>query len=424
MRPALALALLLSSSFACDAKARPPSVASATSLPTGKTIACGQPKLVEGRQAAPLPSLPKPRKGTAYDEPTFHTCVTRATDHAAEGIDTFARHDYSRRQAFNADSSLFLINSRDGGWYLYETKTLRKLHALEGLAGDAEPQWHPTDPNVLYYGYRNGGLEIMAIDARQNRSKGTFIDLRNQLPWPHAARAWTKSEGAPSRDARYWGFQVETENFEIIGFAVWDAVAKKLLGTMPSKSRPDHVSMSPSGRWFVVSGEEGTIAWSPDFRKRRVLHKKTEHSDLAIGANGHDYYVSIDYQVDGNVFMVDIDTGERTDLFRTYVNGAAAAIHFSGKAYDKPGWVLASTYNDYGPSQWYMGKVFALELAANPRVYQLAAHHSAVKDAYFAEPQATVNRDFTLALFNSNWGVPASNDVDAYLIRIPKGAFP
>ena len=54
----------------------------------------------------------------------------------------------------------------------------------------------------------------------------------------------------------------------------------------------------------------------------------------------------------------------------------------------------------------------------------LAAHHSAVKDAYFAEPQATVNRDFTRVLFNSNWGVAASNDVDTYMIQLPPGAFP
>jgi len=396
----------------------------AASAAAPKPGSCGLAKLVEGRRETTAPSLPKPKKGVAWDEPDFHLCVTRATDHAAEGIDTFSRHDYSRRQAFNADSSLFLTNSRDGGWYLYDAKTLKKLHALEGLAGDAEPQWHPSDPNVLYYGDRNGGLEIRAIDVRANQQKGTLIDLHGKLPWPNALRAWTKSEGSPSRDGRYWGFQVETGDFQILGFAVWDAVAKKLLGTMPARSRPDHVSMSPSGRWLVVSGEDGTVAWSPDFKQRREVHKKTEHSDLAVGANGHDYYVSIDYQNDGNVFMVDIDTGERTVLFRTYLSGSATAVHFSGKAFDRPGWVLVSTYNDYGPSRWYMSKVFVMELAANPRIYQLASHHSAVKDAYFAEPQATVNRDFTLALFNSNWGVPASNDVDAYLITIPKGSFP
>jgi WD40 repeat protein len=264
----------------------------------------------------------------------------------------------------------------------------------------------------------------MAIDVR-NLSSRVVADLTGKLPWPKAVRAWSKSEGSPSRDGRYWAFQVETENFEILGFATWDMVQGKLVGTVPVQSRPDHVSMSPSGRWFVSSGADGTVAWAPDFSRKKVLHKKTEHSDLGIGANGHDYYVSIDYQSnEGYVFMVDIETGERTDLIRTYINGAATAMHFSGKAYDKPGWFLLSTYNPGGPSQWYMDKVFAIELKANPRVYQLAAHHSTVKDAYFAEPQATVNRDFTRVLFNSNWGVPASNDVDAYMVLLNPGCFP
>ena len=392
--------------------------------PAATAAACGAAKLVEGRVMRAAPARPKPAKGAAFDEPAFHTCVLRATDHAKEGVDTFLRNDYSRRQAFNADNTLFLVNSADGGWFLYDARTLAKLKPLKDLHGDAEPQWHPTDPNTLFYGERDGGLQITALDVRKESSK-VVIDLRGKLPWPKAARAWTKSEGSPSRDARYWGLQVETADFAILGFVVWDMIANKLVGSMPAKSRPDHVSMTPSGRWFEISDDDGTVAWSPDFKRKRLLHKKSEHSDIAIGANGHDVYVSIDYQSDdGSIFMLDIDTGEKTNLLRTYVNGSATAIHVSGKAYDKPGWVLMSMYNGSAPHQWYTDKVFAMELRANPRVYQLAAHHSAVKDTYMAEPHASVNRDFTMVLFNSNWGVAGSTDVDAYMIRLPKGAFP
>jgi hypothetical protein len=392
------------------------------SVPSGAD--CGVAKLIEGREARAVAERPKPQKGARYDEPAFHTCVVRATDHEKEGVDGFARHDYSRRQSFNADGSHFLVNSHEGGWFLYDARTLKKLQALPALHGDAEPQWHPTDPNILYFGERNGGLRIYSLDIRKNAVRDA-IDLRGKLPWPKAARAWTKSEGSPSKDGRYWPFQVETESFDILGFAVWDLVKNKLVGSIASTDRPDHVSMSPSGRWFVSSADDGTTAWSLDFKTRRPLHKHSEHSDLAIGANGHDYYVSIDYQSnDGNIFMIDIDTGERTDLMRTYFNGAASAFHFSGKGFDRPGWVLVSAYGGYGPPQWYMDKVFVMELAKNPRIYQLAVTHSAVKDQYFAEPQATVSRDFSSILFNSNWGVPASGDVDAYLIKLAPNAFP
>jgi hypothetical protein len=385
---------------------------------------CGAARLVEGRRATDAPARPKPPKGLAHEEPTFRTCLVRATDHAREGLRGFARNDYSRRQAFNADGTLFFVSSRDGGWHLYDARTLARLRCLEGLSGDAEPQWHPTEPHTLYYLPRNGGLQLRAIDVRTLATR-VAADFSGALPWPGAARVWTRSEGSPSRDGRLWALQVETERFEILGLVVWDLAEQRLVGSVPLAVRPDHVSMSPSGRWVVSSGGDGTIAWSPDFRQRRVLQRRTEHSDLAVGADGHDVYVSIDYASGrGWVFMVDLDTGERTDLFPTYVERASTAIHFSGKAYDRPGWVLASTYAGSGPRQWFMAKVFALELRATPRVYPLAAHHSVVRGQYFAEPHATVNRDFTRVLFNSNWGAAGSDDVDAYLIRLPEGAFP
>jgi hypothetical protein len=438
MRPRGTLLIFAVSCLACSLPARPTSAApngsraapdaaapAASRIPVGEAPdGCGVAKLTEGRVMPPLPARPKPVKGVAHAEPTFHTCFLRVTDHAKEGLENFSRHEYSRRQAFNADSSLLLTTSGIGAWYLYDAKNPGKPKVLDGLSGDAEPQWHPTDPGTLYWGFLNGGMQIMALDVRKNTSR-VVIDLRGKLPWPRAARAWTKSEGSPSADGRFWGFQVETEEFEILGLAVWDAVKVKLVGSMPTRTRPDHVSMSPSGRWIVVSGDEdGTVAWAPDFGRKRPLNKRGEHSDLAIGADGHDVYVSVDYQNEGFVFMTDIDTGRRTNLFPTYVQGATTNMHFSGKAFDKPGWVLVSTFDSDGPAQWFMNKVFALELRERPRIFQIAAHHSAVKDSYTAEPHATVNKDFTRVLFNSNWGVPASNDVDTYMVRLPKGAFP
>lgn len=386
-------------------------------------IDCATFRPAQGRFRAPVPSLPRPEKGKVFPEPSFHTCLVRATDHGKEGIDTFSRTDYSRRQAFNADSTLFITNARDGGWHLYDANTFEHLKALASLQGDAEPQWHPTDPSTLYYGERNGGLTIRALDVRDGTS-AVAISLAGKLPWHDAARAWTKSEGSPSRDARYWGFQVETEKFEIRGLSVWDMTLGKIVGAMSTRSRPDHVSMSPSGRWLVVSGDNETTAYSRDFSQRRKLRKGGEHSDLAIGADGHDYYVSIDYDDSGWVFMIDIDTGERTNIFRTYIGGAATAMHFSGRAFDKPGWVLVSTYGGSGPPQWFMGKVFAMELAKNARIYQLAVHHSVRKDQYFAEPHATANRDFSRVLFNSNWGGEPELDIDAYMLRLSPAAFP
>ena len=64
--------------------------------------------------------------------------------------------------------------------------------------------------------------------------------------------------------------------------------------------------MSPSGSHCVVSGDgaSGTVAWTRDFSRGTKVHHKSEHSDLALDADGNDIYVSVDYQSDaGDLFM-------------------------------------------------------------------------------------------------------------------------
>jgi hypothetical protein len=39
---------------------------------------------------------------------------------------------------------------------------------------------------------------------------------------------------------------------------------------------------------------------------------------------------------------------------------------------------------------------------------------------YWAEPQATVNLDFTRVLFTSNWGRSGTEEVDMYMIYLPE----
>ena len=180
--------------------------------------------------------------------------------------------------------------------------------------------------------------------------------------------------------------------------------------------------MSPSGNYCVVSSGGGTVAYARDLAgSPRPLLPTSEHSDIAIDANGDDVYVSIDFPGNGEVFMINLRSGVRTALVPTYLGGGSfTALHVSGKGFRRPGWALVSTYSGGGPQRWYHHKVFAVQLKADPVVYTLA-HHRAVVPEYFAEPHASVNRDFTKVLFNSNWG-SGNVDVDAYLIDLPGDA--
>lgn len=373
-------------------------------------------------------SIPKPARGLAFADARYKTCIVRVTDHAADQVPGFARNDYSRRQAFNADNSKIVVSASDGTWHTYDVATRAHVAKLEGPGGDAEPQWHPTDPNLLYYFPGFGiGMQILELDLTTGKTRAV-ADLASRIKaiWPNANSAWTKSEGSPSRDARYWGLMVDDAEWHGLGLVTYDLRSDKILGTYDfgkkGKGRPDHVSMSLSGAYMVASWEDGTYSFTPDFATGDRVHKKSEHSDLALDENGDDVYVSIDYDARGGpVFMKNLKTGKRTELLSTYLDHTSTAIHFSGRSFLKPGWVLVSTYAEKGSWQWMHRKIFAMELKERPRIVHVAHHHVAYKD-YFTEPHASVNRDFTRVIFGSNWESSETSDIDSYVVDLPKAA--
>jgi hypothetical protein len=405
--------------------------------------------------ANPAP-LAKPARGVAVAEPAYKTCLVRASDHAADGLQGFAWNGYARRQAFNADGSKYLAYQIDGYWNVYDAKTHRLLQklpgwtsAVPGLSGDnAEPQWSPTDPNLLNYFPQNGvGMQLWEMDITKPSQPKLVVDwsARLKATWPNASAAWTRGEGSPSKDGRYWCLLIDDNQFQGGGIAVWDrqtdTLAKlDLRGT--ASTRPDHVSMSPSGNYCVVSHESrsvGTLAYANTLQgtPRKILNG-SQHSDIALDTNGDDVYVTAAFSdsvgTDGDVSMTNLRTGERTVLFNSYGGiGYTNGIHISGKSFNKPGWVLVSTYGggirsdlpQDKPFPWFHGKLFAMELKANPKIYNLAQNRatSGQEKLYWAEPSASVNRDFTKVYFNSNWGTGIDTGGDVYTVEIPAGLF-
>lgn len=384
--------------------------------------------LSSGKTNDPIPVIGKPVKGVTVKEPTYNTCLVRITNHSTDGTSGFARNDYSRRQAFNSDSSKYLIYALDGSWHVYSSSNYGRLKKLSGPAGDAEPQWHPANPDLMYYLPTNGiGMKIHELTVSTNTSRVVAdLSARVKAIWPTASAAWTGAEGSPSKDGRYWCFMVDDANWKSLGVITWDKTTDTIVGKMNTNGdRPDHVSMSQSGNYCVVSGgSRGTVAYSRDFSTSRVLLSGSQHSDIGIDASGNDIYVYVDYGAnEGDVFMVNINTGVRTSLFTTYISGSATALHVSAKNFNKPGWALISTYADGGGNgkEWLHKKVFAVQLKANPKIYNLAFHRG-IYNGYFSAPVASVNRDFNKIIFNSNWNVNTSEDIDAYMVEIPNSA--
>lgn len=408
--------------------------------------------------------IERPERATGLEsatlDPAYGTRLYRATS-AQEGQGGRMRHEYSRRQAFNADSTRYLAQDGSGAWHLYDATTFAHLGALPELIGDCEPLWHASEPGLLYFTDRNGGTVWKSYDV-QARTTTEVIDLAGAAPWPQATSYWTKGEGTTSADGRYLTLMATrydegSQTTTAYGVVVVDLVEREVVGTLDASAFPtpgavpDHVSTSASGAYAVVSwldGQGGTVAYSRDFSASRQLATGSEHSDLAYGPQRQDYLLYADYG-QGELVAIDVATGERIALRSLYpAEGEAYALHISGQAFDRPGWAVVSTYGDsadYGQTspaptlRAEYRKVWLVELVPGGRVLNVAHTRvggQGVSDAggtggaegagepggpggdgaYFAEPQASASRDLSRIVFASDFGGPA---VESYIIGLP-----
>lgn len=387
---------------------------------------------------AAIPALAKPGRGLAVAEPSYKTCLVRASDYLADAMGTRAYHAYARQQAFNADSSKYLLLQSDGYWSVFDARTHRLVKKLAPPAVNpypqsdaAEVQWDATNPELLtFLPYLGIGMKMYELNIGTSQVR-QLADLSARLKarWPEAAAMRTRSEGSPSKDGRYHCFMVSDSGWGTRGLFTWDRKNDVITGMHDTRNTPDHVSISPSGNYCVQSNFEpvNTVAFTRDFSSSKQIVRNTTHYDLALDANGDDVLVGVDpvsypwgsANTEGDVFMYNLRTNARTNLGINAYAGGATAMHFSGRAFNQPGWVVMSTQAGTS-ARWFDQRVMAVELKPAPRVYNLAFHRTRYTGEATA-PVASVNRDFTKVIFNSNWGSGA-DDTDAYIIELPASA--
>lgn len=376
----------------------------------------------------PIDFVPKPALGESYIDPAYGVTVRRVTDAQVQYGTQYARHFYSRKQAFSHDNSKLLIWTTDGYWHLHDARTGAKLLSpIPGPAGDCECQW--AGPDTIVFTAPNGGLVWYAFDLTTMQQRVLF-DLRGKLPWTDAERAWTrKGEGSLSADCRQIALLIEGPNWVGLG-VVHLNIETGVMHSMsiPADNKPDHVSVTPSGERVVVAFGDGVRSCTKDFASSILLHQVSEHSDIAIGPNGEDLFVYADYH--GNAIRYkDCATGEGAALTAVYPrSGSSYALHISGRAFDRPGWVVVSTYadaGDYGEAvpdsilEPQYRKVFLAELKPGGQLLNLAHTRVIGSDygGYFGEHQATASRDLSKVAFASNWG--DGKVIDTYVIDVP-----
>jgi hypothetical protein len=369
----------------------------------------------------PSTSWTRPQLGVTRTDPAYGTPVTRMT--SADGT-RFDRNTYSRRNPENADGTAFLSYHGDATYNVNRVSD-GSLIRVTDIHPDGEPQWHPTDPNRLRHvaGANSYVGELVLFETRISSGATTPIaDLTERLTarFPGALYMIDRAEGAPSADGNRWAWIVYNDDENPIGIVHYDLATDRILGTIdvdPSvEYRLDWVSSSPTGNHVMAGFWEETLVFDADMSNRRVVVEGGEHSDIALGANGHDVYVWIDFVDSGWAIATDLETGAETRLFDLY-DDANTSIHFSGKAYDTPGWVVASTYScKENGSPWSCHKVFAVNVHT-AEIVNLAHTYNCGAD-YWTETLAATNRELSRVWFNSDAGSCGIN-AEVYRLDVP-----
>lgn len=407
-------------------------------FPTRTSNLCPDPNLplIISQEIFQTPQLPEPQARQPFRDPVFGTCLVRVTDRhtdltadaPAEGL----KNEYSRVQSFNADSSRILVRSLEANWYLYDANSLQ---VLARLPLSVEPRWDASDPDLIYH---IDETRLFAYKISSGEQTELF-NFTNDFPGKNLAAVWTRYEGSPSADSRYWGLMAENQDWETIAFLVYDQIEGKVVSRMAVKNEPDidSVTISPSGRFFLAffdfcersqmgsdSHPCGLMVYERNFTNPRGLLRIIGHSDIALDAEGREVLIYQDVDND-TISMLDLESGEITALFSIDFSHTPIGLHFSGRALQTPGWMLISTYSGGYPISytWMDNQVFAIELKPKGRVVRLAHTHSIVDENqehdYWAEPQASASPDFHHVLFTSNWGRSGSGEVEMYLIELP-----
>ena len=425
-------------------------------------LAKAQP-LTAGTAVGDMPSTPRPATGVATEDPTWHSCVVRLTNHAETQPAHPVFTPHAAQQAFNADDSAVLLRTDHGEWHIFDPKSGKAIRKLDKIAGDAEPQWDPKNPNVLYYLNVDGkDMKIfrLTVELSPNGTDKSELlaDMGTQIHhhWPTATHARTRG-GTPSDDGRTWCFTAERNegaSWNTLGLFTWDLQTGKIIGTQSlPPGAPEYITTSPSGSHCVVQfpHPNGVFAYKRDFSApysaqvsgnslQLLKQPYMKYGDVARNAQGQDMYVGFDVFSDPHqLFMTNLATGEKTPLLTTsFGANTDTGVQVSGRALQRPGWVLVSGFGERKDGvnnlaanspdrKWFHRKMFALSLENPPKVLSIAnLHHlwDGSKNETWPRPHGTVNRSFTRMLFNSNWDSVNLRDLDTYLVEIRPDAVP
>ena len=376
----------------------------------------------------PFPSpLPSVVAGGSYVDSSFGTIVTRITDvkggNPAGLTSNGITNEYARFDPDNSDGTLLILRGTNATWFIYNAKTNAFIKKIS-LAGDIEPRWHATDPDIFFY--------VKGPRFYQYHVSTDTSDLLYDFTtdYPTATIVSGKGESDGSLNSKYWAFVVSSGSGDL-DWVTFDATTKSIIASYKNvtglnPTNTNTVTMSMTGDYVLVETDPTQVC-NRDWTNCHNLGTASRgHGDLALSADGRDMFVSQNSSTDW-IDGVYLDTGESINIKKIDFSTANyTGLHISGNNASTPGWVLISTYGSGDATAWSDGALYMQELAPNGR-HWLIAHTNAQlagggKD-YWAEAFAAINREGTAVYWGSNWGITGQNYADVYKASLPSTWF-
>ena len=404
----------------------------------GGTVSCDG-MLVEtiaNATVVPSPAGGEPAAGSPFLIPETHVSYRRISDVGDPGASgTDYTNGYSRWSPANITGQYATAFGSDGQSAVYRLADRTIVRSLP--VGEAnELHWDATGASgtetMLYY---RVDAELRRMDVLVGNEE-LVHDFT--VEYPTAGAVLNGVEGAPSRDMRYWAFQVcdsmdgGGQCLGIQDIIVYDlqsdAVLSRLSDTHPGMPTPNFVDISPSGSRIVVgtckdSGStpapwDGPYAWSLDFSTNVRLDTNCSHSGWAWGSAGQEYSVAYDTCGANNEeatptcdFLIAVDVNDpqgwdnRLGIAYWGDIGWDYSNHM-GRIYDSNvrGWFFMSTYGEL-TTGWPAHQLLFVELvpqASGPRLLRVGPTVVGYSD-YWTEAFASLDFQAEHVYWGSNW---------------------
>jgi hypothetical protein len=283
----------------------------ASTTPAAGLCSGPEPPLVTDLQVRQPPALAEPAPRAAFRDPVFGRCLARVTDRLRDKAEPGGlKNEYSRVQSFNAGETRLLAMSTQGGWYLYNAQTLQPLGQL---SLGADPRWSAANADLIYFSEET---RLMSYNLATQQT-AVVHEFANDFPGQNLAAVWTRYEGSPSRDGRWWGLMAEDQDWLTAALLVYDLTENRVTATLDTRGWPadaremDSVTISPSGNYFLVymdlycePGQLGTPAnpcglmvYDRNLQNGRGLLRIIGHSDTALDVQGNEVLVYQDIRL-------------------------------------------------------------------------------------------------------------------------------